>query len=245
MGKSTVFANKQGVTSKNSDATVMSATDVCLTPVGSSQVPIPYLNIAKSGTLDKGSKTVQVDGASAAIDGCCYKSSKGDEAGSGKGVMSGTQGDKAEFANSSFDVKIEGKGVCRNADLMTLNAGNTTGVNRDSSDLPPEPKIPPPPKGAFCFRVVEHISWKNYDPKAKSFKPGDAGNNPIKNRTFKIRMPNGSIQEKTTNDDGVIELPDQDIHAKFDVIFEPEEAKLNNKHYLFHHAVEPLEKILG
>ncbi len=242
---STVFANKQGVSSKNSSATASNtAPDVCLTQIGNAVVPIPYPNTATSSDLKDGSKTVKVDGASAAIDGCSYSKSTGDEAGNKKGIMSGTKGDKAQFGNYSFDVKIEGKGVGRNTDLMTMNNKNTIGINSDSSADPPKPKNPPPPKATFRVRIVEHISWENYDPKAKCFKPGDANNNPIKNRMFKIRLPNGNVISKPTNDEGVIELADQDLHSKFEVIFEPEDASLNNKYYLFHHVITPLEKIL-
>lgn len=124
MGKSTVFANGQGITNKGSGAVVVSGPDVCLTPMGSSVVPIPYTNVARSVSLADGSKTVKIEGAMGAIDGCCYKKSTGDEPGSNKGVGSGTIKDKAEFINYSFDVKIEGKGACRNSDPMTQNNKN-------------------------------------------------------------------------------------------------------------------------
>ncbi|RQW86579.1 MAG: DUF4150 domain-containing protein [Geobacter sp.] len=124
MGKSTVFANSQGISSTDSGAIVISGPDVCLTPMGSSLVPVPYTNIARSATLKGGTKSVKVNGCMGAIDGCCYSTSIGDQPGSGRGVLSGTVGDKAEFINSSFDVKIEGKGVCRNSDPMTQNNKN-------------------------------------------------------------------------------------------------------------------------
>lgn len=245
MGESRVFVNKQGWSHKGSEATAINtAPNVCLTQVGNAVVPIPYPNIAKSSDLQGGTKTVKVEGHPAAIDGCCYSKSMGDEAGNRKGIISGTKGDKAEFTNHSFDVKCEGKGVCRNGDLVTMNNGNTIGMNNDSSEEPPPSKILPPPKDTFRFRVVEHISWENYDPQTRSFKAGDAENNPIKNRKLKIRMPDGTIREETTNEEGVIELTGQDIHSKFEAIFEPDEAKLNNKYYLFHHAIATLEKIL-
>jgi hypothetical protein len=42
----------------------------------------------------------------------------------GTGVASGTAGDKAEFVNCSFDVKIEGNGVCHHSEPMTQNSKN-------------------------------------------------------------------------------------------------------------------------
>ncbi|MDQ5985502.1 MAG: hypothetical protein CSYNP_01212 [Syntrophus sp. SKADARSKE-3] len=45
---SNVFANKQGISHKGSGAEANSTVpDVCLTPVGSAMVPIPYSNNAK------------------------------------------------------------------------------------------------------------------------------------------------------------------------------------------------------
>lgn len=124
MGISHVFANSQGISHKGSGDTVISGPDVCLTPAGSSVVPIPYVNTARSADLADGSKSVKLAGNMAAIEGSCYKTSSGDEAGSRKGVASGTINGKAEFINSSFDIKIEGKGVCRNSDPMTQNNRN-------------------------------------------------------------------------------------------------------------------------
>ena len=124
VGKSTVFVNKQGMSNKGSGAVVVSGPDVCLTPMGTTVVPIPYTNVARSASLADGTKTVKIDGTMGAIDGCCYKKSSGDEPGSKKGVGSGTIQDKAEFINYSFDVKIEGKGACRNLDPMTQNNKN-------------------------------------------------------------------------------------------------------------------------
>jgi hypothetical protein len=124
LGKSTVFANSQGIANTGSGDVVISGPDVCLTPMGSSLVPVPYTNIARSASLKGGTKSVKVNGCMGAIDGCCYIMSTGDLPGIGAGVVSGTVGGKAEFINCSFDVKIEGKGVCRNSDPMTQNSRN-------------------------------------------------------------------------------------------------------------------------
>lgn len=124
MGKSTVFSNNQGIANSGSGDVVISGPDVCLTPMGSSMVPVPYTNVATSATLAGGTKSVKINGCMGAIDGCCYAMSTGDLPGIGRGVVSGTVGGKAEFINCSFDVKIEGKGVCRNSDPMTQNCKN-------------------------------------------------------------------------------------------------------------------------
>jgi len=246
VGKSTVFANNQGVSSKESGAITVSGPDVCLTPMGSSLVPVPYTNVARSATLANGSKSVKINGGMSAIDGCCYRISIGDQPGIGTGVMSGTIGDKAEFTNYSHDVKIEGKGVCRNSDPMTQNNRNATGKNQDSTTGPPPKPLDAaqPEPTTFRFRVVEHLSWDNYDKEGKRFIYGHKKNKPLAGMKFKIKMPDGSIIEKITDEDGVIELLDQDPCSKYEVIFEPDDARMNNVFHLFYNACRPLENEL-
>ncbi|MEN6507974.1 MAG: DUF4150 domain-containing protein [Smithella sp.] len=240
---SSVFVNKQGWSHKGSGATAMNtAPDVCLTQVGLSVVPIPYPNTAKSSDLKNGSKTVKIEGHSTAIDGCCYSKSAGDEAGNRKGIISGTVGDKAEFLNYSFDVKCEGKGVCRNTDAMMHNNGNTIGMNWDSSAEPPEPKYPPPPKDTLRIKVVEHLDWDGWDENNQTFYLGQAENKTISGMTFKIKLTDGSIVEKTTDKDGIIELKDQDPHGRFEIIYETEDEQLNYTDFLFSNAITPLDE---
>jgi uncharacterized Zn-binding protein involved in type VI secretion len=122
-----VFANGMGISHQGSGASSTVATDVCKTPTGGGPVPIPYSNTARSSDLVEGSKTVRINGKSVAIKGCSYSVSTGDEAGSAGGVASGKTKGKAQFSMYSFDVKIEGKNVCRHGDLMTHNDKNTLG----------------------------------------------------------------------------------------------------------------------
>ncbi len=224
MGKSTVFANKQGITHKGSGAESISGPDVCLTPAGKSQVPIPYTNVARSSTLAGGSKSVFINGHSVAIAGSFYGSSTGDQAGTGKGLLSGTVGDKAVFINWSSDVRIEGRGVCRNGDLMVHNNWNAIGRNRDACYPPPSRNKISPPMDTMRIRVVEHLSWEAYDKQAGRFYPGNANNRPIARRAFKLKLPDGKIIDVTTNEDGIIELSGQDPHGKFELTFETEQA---------------------
>ena len=81
------------------------------------------------GQTHKGSGgiSVRIQGCCAAVDGCCYSKSTGDEPGTHKGVGSGTVQGEAEFATCSFDVRIEGRGACRHGDLMTHNNKNILG----------------------------------------------------------------------------------------------------------------------
>lgn len=115
---------------------------MCLTTVGPAVVPIPYSNSAKSKDLVNGSKTVTADGGnSIAIQGSYFAKSTGDADGDKKGVGSGTIEAEAEFISWSPTVMVEGKGICRLSDQMTMNAGNALcmgGVQNPSVEVTEE-----------------------------------------------------------------------------------------------------------
>jgi uncharacterized Zn-binding protein involved in type VI secretion len=114
------------ISHKGANSIVMAtAPDVCKTPSPGGPVPVPYPNIAQSGTLTDGTKTVKTDGQMAAIKGSKYASSNGDEPGTVGGVVSNVNMKEAEWITFSFDVKMEGKNVCRLQDKMTHNKKNT------------------------------------------------------------------------------------------------------------------------
>jgi len=101
--------------------------DVCKTPSPGGPVPIPYpVIVSMSNSLDKGTKTVKVDGKnSAAIKGSEYSRCNGDEPGTAGGVKSSTNMKEATWILYSFDVKLDGKNACRLSDKMMMNHGNT------------------------------------------------------------------------------------------------------------------------
>ncbi len=102
--------------------------DVCLTP-GKGGYPVPYVNIAWSRDLAKGSKTVSADGGfSCAIKPSEFSISYGDEPGKGGGVKSGVNQHRATWLSWSADVFIEGEPACRLSDKMMMNKGNTVSV---------------------------------------------------------------------------------------------------------------------
>lgn len=121
----TTSVNGQTAVHATSDGVLVTNPDVCLTPIGSSIVPVPYSNTAFSKDTSNGSKTVTVDGNPFMLKDAVFSRSTGDEPGSAKGVASGTTAGVARFVNYSFDVKIEGRNVCRRNDPMVSNKGNT------------------------------------------------------------------------------------------------------------------------
>ncbi|HET6150896.1 MAG TPA: DUF4150 domain-containing protein [Polyangia bacterium] len=123
----TVFANMMGISHMGSGGKSLVFPDVCKTPTPAGPVPIPYPNLAESSTLQSGSSTVTIEGQPAAIKGCNYSLSSGDEAGSAGGVASSKIKGKAEFILYSFDVKIDGQNACRMGDMMTHNDKNAVG----------------------------------------------------------------------------------------------------------------------
>jgi hypothetical protein len=70
---------------------------------------------------------VKTDGQMPMTKGANYMMSAGDEPGSAGGVISGKFKGKCEFMLYSFDVKFEGKEVCRLGDPLFHNDKNIMG----------------------------------------------------------------------------------------------------------------------
>jgi hypothetical protein len=123
MGQTT-FANSRGIAHKGSGGMSTVFPDVCKTPSPGGPVPIPYPNIGKASDTSKGPKKVTTDGKMPMVKGAKYSTSTGDEAGSAGGVISGVNKGECEFMMYSFDVKFEGKNVCRLGDPLWHNKKN-------------------------------------------------------------------------------------------------------------------------
>lgn len=123
----TTFANTRGIVHKGSGSTSTVFPDVCLTQIGKPVVPVPYTNLGEAADTIKGPKSVTVDGEMPMVKGALYSKSSGDEPGTKKGVVSHAHKDVCEFLTYSFDVKIEGRGVCRLDDLLFHNKKNILG----------------------------------------------------------------------------------------------------------------------
>jgi len=126
MGQTT-FSNGRGIAHKGSGGMSIAFPDVCKTPTPGGPVPIPYPNIGKASDTSKGSKKVKVDGKMAMVKGAKYSMSTGDEPGSVGGVISSKTKGECEFMLYSFDVKFEGKNVCRMGDPLFHNKKNIIG----------------------------------------------------------------------------------------------------------------------
>lgn len=123
MGQTT-FANSRGIAHKGSGGMSMAFPDVCKTPSPGGPIPIPYPNIAMASDTSDGPTKVTTDGEMPMTKGAKYSKSSGDEAGTAGGVVSSVNMKEAEFLMYSFDVKFEGKNVCRMGDPMFHNKKN-------------------------------------------------------------------------------------------------------------------------
>ena len=127
MGQTT-FVNFRGIAHKGSNGMSMVFPDVCKTPAPPAPpIPIPYPNIGKAADTTAGPTSVKTDGQMPMVKGAMYSMSTGDEAGSLGGILSSTFKGPCEFLLYSFDVKFEGKNVCRMGDPMWHNKKNICG----------------------------------------------------------------------------------------------------------------------
>ena len=126
MSQST-FVNFRGIAHKGSGGMSTVFPDVCKTPSPAGPVPIPYPNMGQSSDTSDGPSTVKTDGEMPMVKGAKYSKSSGDEAGTAGGVLSSVNMKECEFMLYSFDVKFEGKNVCRLGDPLFHNKKNIMG----------------------------------------------------------------------------------------------------------------------
>ncbi len=118
----TTFANGRGIAHRTSGGMSVVFPDVCRTPT-----PVPFANVGRSADTSEGPTTVTTDGTMPMVKDAKYARSTGDEPGSLGGVISQVHLAECEFASYSFDVKFEGRNVCRLGDPLWHNRKNVLG----------------------------------------------------------------------------------------------------------------------
>ncbi|WP_332303284.1 DUF4150 domain-containing protein [Rhizobium sp. GR12] len=103
------------------------APDVCLTPVGSSVVPIPYPVVDFCGHDKNYTPSVRFTGKKAMVMRSCTTHVHGDAPGVRKGVKSGTVESICEPIGHADQVRAEGSHVIRHLDRFHMNSKNTRG----------------------------------------------------------------------------------------------------------------------
>ncbi|MEJ2692923.1 MAG: DUF4150 domain-containing protein [Candidatus Thiodiazotropha sp.] len=108
---------------------ICTAPSINKTPAGSSMVPIPYPVMHDLSNSVGVIKNVQLNGHPAyVLKKSTQPKCKGDNAGVGKGIKSGTVTGKVKPVKGSCSVRITGKPVIREMDPCTLNGGNCPGI---------------------------------------------------------------------------------------------------------------------
>jgi hypothetical protein len=110
--------NGRGVVHRSSGGLSTVFPDVCKTPSPAGPVPIPYPNVGKAADTSAGPASVTVDGSMPMVKDAKYALT---------GVVSGVVAGEAEFSMYSFDVKFEGRNVCRLGDPLLHNKKNAVG----------------------------------------------------------------------------------------------------------------------
>jgi hypothetical protein len=124
----TTFVNSRGIVHKQSGGMNLAFPDVCKTPAPPAPpIPVPYPNVGQASDTTQGPSSVKTDGQMPMVKGAKYSKSSGDEAGTIGGIVSSVNRNECEFMLYSFDVKFEGKNVCRLGDPMFHNKKNIMG----------------------------------------------------------------------------------------------------------------------
>ena len=132
--------------------------DVCKTPSPGGPVPVPYPNTGQLSQATKTAVKVYFVGKLVVTIKSEIPRTQGDEAGTGGGVISGTNMDKVQFRKGSRKVMIEG-----NPGVTVLKM---TGHNGPNANCPPGSQLAPSqtkvlfmPKGSL--RIMACMSpWK-------------------------------------------------------------------------------------
>ena len=100
--------------------------DVCKVPTSFGSVPVPFPNTARcsNATAPSCTSRVKIQNKAVLHEGSEIPSTSGDEAGTLKGVVSGTTGDKAVFKSSVSKVLVEGSQIVTQLCATAHNGSN-------------------------------------------------------------------------------------------------------------------------
>jgi hypothetical protein len=98
--------------------------DICKTPAAPSPLPLPYLSMAMLSDTDKAIDDVLMENKETVVESSKVPSSKGDEPGTLKGVVSSTNRDEVQFKKYSSKVFARGKKLVHHTALTSHNGSN-------------------------------------------------------------------------------------------------------------------------
>lgn len=115
------MADKMALRKDSAHTSTSSVPDVCLTPMGSAKVPVPYISTGFFGDAVKTSKKVRMNGKQAFTTHSRIKKTTGTEPGVDKGVTSSGHIGPAKISKGSESINIEGHQSTRADDSTELN----------------------------------------------------------------------------------------------------------------------------
>ena len=98
--------------------------DVCKTPAAPSPLPLPYTNLGMLSGADKVIDVVLMENKETVVETSKIPSSKGDEAGTLKGMVSSTCRDQIQFKKYSSKIYAKGKKIVFHTALTAHNGSN-------------------------------------------------------------------------------------------------------------------------
>ncbi|WP_164879728.1 DUF4150 domain-containing protein [Afifella aestuarii] len=139
---------REGLRDTDEARIVCLAPDVCLTPIGSSVVPVLYQIVDYCGHDEAYTPSVRFTGQKAMVLRSNTTHVHGDKPGTAKGIKSGTVEDICEPIGHAPEVRAEGSPVIRHLDRCWMNCRNTVGeaifVKDTATYQPPEDDDPIP-----------------------------------------------------------------------------------------------------
>jgi uncharacterized Zn-binding protein involved in type VI secretion len=129
IAKNSTSNNKIGARKHADFKAISTAPSINKTPIGPTMVPLPYPTVQDLSNSASTARSVRFNGSPAyLLGGTTQPQGKGDEAGTGKGIRSGTVCGEVKPVKGSSTVRIEGKQVVREGDACTMNGGNNPGI---------------------------------------------------------------------------------------------------------------------
>lgn len=114
--------------------------NVCKTPAAPSPLPLPYPSIGMVNGTDKTIDNVLMENKETVVESSEIPSSKGDEPGTLKGVVSSTQGSKVKFKKYSSKVFAKGKKVVY-VTAMTAHNGSNANMPAGAQVAPSQSRV--------------------------------------------------------------------------------------------------------
>lgn len=98
--------------------------DVCKTPAAPSPIPVPYPDMGMLANTDKAVDKVVLEKKETVVEDSKVPNTKGDEAGTLKGMVSSTNMSEADFKKYSSKVFAKGKKVVHHTAVTSHNGSN-------------------------------------------------------------------------------------------------------------------------